>query len=154
MRSRAFGIPFVHVPVTRETKPEAERRQAELLAGNFDLIVLARYMQILSAGFLQAVDIPIINIHHSFLPAFAGAEPYRARARARGQAHRRDGALRHRAARRGSDHRAGRRPRLHRHSAEDLERQGADVERIVLARAVQWHCEDRVVRDGDRTVVF
>jgi len=151
---RAFGVPFVHIPVTRETKPEAERRQAELLAGNFDLIVLARYMQILSAGFLRAVDIPIINIHHSFLPAFAGAEPYE-RARERGV--KLIGATAHYVIEQLDEGpiieqdvvRAS-----HRHSAEDLEREGADVERIVLARAVQWHCEDRVVRDGDRTVVF
>ena len=70
-----FGVPFEHVPVTKETKPEAEGRQLELLAGKFDLVVLARYMQILSGDFLERVGAPVINIHHSFLPAFAGAGP-------------------------------------------------------------------------------
>ena len=80
---RAFGVPYVHIPVTKQTRPEAERRQLELLVGNFDLVVMARYMQILSADFLEAVGVPVINIHHSFLPAFAGAGPYQ-RARDRG----------------------------------------------------------------------
>jgi formyltetrahydrofolate deformylase len=151
---RGFGVPFVHIPVTRDTKPEAERRQIELLAGNFDLIVLARYMQILSAGFLEAVAVPVINIHHSFLPAFAGAGPYK-------KAHDRGvkliGATAHYAT---EDLDEG--PIIeqdvvrasHRDSPEELQRRGADVERTVLARAVQWHCEDRVVRDGERTIVF
>jgi len=151
---RAFGVPFVHIPVTRSTKPEAERRQVELLAGNFDLIVLARYMQILSGDFLKAVGAPVINIHHSFLPAFAGAGPYE---RARDRGVKLVGATAHYV-----NEQLDEGPIIeqdvvrasHRHSAEDLERQGADVERIVLARAVQWHCEDRIVRDGDRTVVF
>jgi formyltetrahydrofolate deformylase len=151
---RAFGVPFVHIPVTRDTKPEAERRQLELLAGNFDLVVMARYMQILSAEFLAALAVPVINIHHSFLPAFAGAGPHQ---RARDRGVKLIGATAHYA----TEHldegpiieqdvvRAS-----HRDSAEELERRGADVERTVLSRAVQWHCEDRVVRDGERTVVF
>lgn len=151
---RGFGVPFVHIPVTRDTKPEAERRQIELLAGNVDLVVLARYMQILSAAFLDAVAAPVINIHHSFLPAFAGAGPHE-RARQRGV--KLIGATAHYAT---QDLDEG--PIIeqdvvrasHRDSAEALERRGADVERTVLARAVQWHCEDRVVRDGERTVVF
>ena len=72
-----FGVPFVHVPVTRETKPQAEAAMLERLAGRFDLVVLARYMQILSRRLPRAVGAPMINIHHSFLPAFAGADPYR-----------------------------------------------------------------------------
>ena len=151
---RQFGVPFVHIAVTRETKAEAERRQLELLVGNFDLVVMARYMQILSPHFLEAVAAPVINIHHSFLPAFAGAAPHE-RARERGV--KLIGATAHYA----TEHldegpiieqdvvRAS-----HRDSAEELERRGADVERTVLARAVQWHCEDRVVVDGERTVVF
>ncbi len=151
---RAFGVPFVHIPVTRETKAEAERRQIELLAGNFDLVVMARYMQILSVAFLEAIAVPVINIHHSFLPSFAGAGPHQ---RARDRGVKLIGATAHYA----TEHldegpiieqdvvRAS-----HRDSAEELERRGADVERTVLARAVQWHCEDRVVRDGERTVVF
>jgi formyltetrahydrofolate deformylase len=151
---RAFGVPFVHIPVARETKAEAERRQLELLSGNFDLIVMARYMQILSAGFLSAVAVPVINIHHSFLPAFAGAGPH---ARARDRGVKLIGATAHYA----TEH-LDEGPIIeqdvvrvsHRDSADELERRGADVERTVLARAVQWHCEDRVVVDGERTVVF
>jgi formyltetrahydrofolate deformylase len=151
---RAFGVPFVHIPVSADTKPEAERRQVELLADNFDLVVLARYMQILSKTFLDAVHAPVINIHHSFLPAFAGAGPYQ---RARDRGVKLIGATAHYAT---EDLDEG--PIIeqdvvrvsHRDGAEALERRGADVERTVLARAVQWHCEDRVVRHGDRTVVF
>ncbi len=151
---RQFGVPFVHIPVTRDTKADAERRQLELLHGNFDLVVMARYMQVLSAHFLEAVGAPVINIHHSFLPAFAGAGPHQ---RARDRGVKLIGATAHYA----TEHldegpiieqdvvRAS-----HRDSAEELERRGADVERTVLARAVQWHCEDRVVVDGERTVVF
>src|SRR4051794_39496376 len=72
-----FGVPFAHVPVTPETKRQAEAEMLEQLAGRFDLVVLARYMQILSGEFLAKVGAPIVNIHHSFLPAFAGADPYR-----------------------------------------------------------------------------
>jgi len=151
---RAFGIPFVHIPVTADTKAAAERRQLELLAGNFDLVVLTRYMQILSGTLLEAVGVPVINIHHSFLPAFPGAGPY-VRARERGV--KLIGATAHYAT---VDLDEG--PIIeqdvirvtHRMDAAELERRGADVERTVLARAVQWHCEDRVVRDGERCVVF
>jgi len=151
---RSFGIPFVHIPVSAATKPEAERRQIELLQGNFDLIVLARYMQILSVAFLQAVAVPVINIHHSFLPAFAGAAPYK-RAQERGV--KLIGATAHYATEQLDEG-----PIIdqdvvrvsHRDGIEELERRGADVERTVLSRAVQWHCEDRVVVDGERTVVF
>ncbi|MDX6688717.1 MAG: formyltetrahydrofolate deformylase [Solirubrobacteraceae bacterium] len=151
---RSFGIPFVHIPVTPETKPEAEQRQVELLAGNVDLIVLARYMQILSAGFLQAVGVPVINIHHSFLPAFAGAGPYR-RAQERGV--KLIGATAHYATEQLDEGPIIEQDVIrvsHRDSIEELERRGADVERTVLSRAVQWHCEDRVLVDGERTVVF
>jgi formyltetrahydrofolate deformylase len=151
---RAFGVPFVHIPVSRDTKAEAERRELALLVGNFDLVVMARYMQVLSAHFLAAVGAPVINIHHSFLPAFAGAGPHQ-RARERGvkligatahyaTEHLDDGPIIEQDVVRAS----------HRDSAEALERRGADVERTVLARAVQWHCEDRIVVDGERTVVF
>jgi formyltetrahydrofolate deformylase len=151
---RAFGVPFVHIPVTRETKGEAERRQLELLAHNFDVVVMARYMQILSADFLQAVGMPVINIHHSFLPAFAGAAPHE-RARERGV--KLIGATAHYATEvldEGPIIEQDVVRVTHGDSAEELERRGADVERTVLARAVQWHCEDRVVRHGERTVVF
>ena len=150
----AFGVPFVHIPVSRDTRAEAEARQLELLAGRFDLVVMARYMQILSGHFLDTVGAPVIIIHHSFLPAFAGAGPYR---RARDRGVKLMGATAHYAT---VDLDEG--PIIeqdvarvtHRDSAEQLELRGADVERIVLARAVQWHCEDRVLRDGERTVVF
>ena len=78
-----FGVRYVHIPVARDAKPAAEARLLEVLGGEYDLIVLARYMQILSPEFLREVGTPIINIHHSFLPAFAGADPY-VRARERG----------------------------------------------------------------------
>jgi formyltetrahydrofolate deformylase len=151
---RGFGVPFVHVPVTADSKPEAERRQIELLAGNFDLVILARYMQILSGAFLEAVSAPVINIHHSFLPAFAGADPY-ARARERGV--KLIGATAHYVTEELDEGPIIEQDVIrvsHRDGPEELERRGADVERAVLARAVQWHCEDRVVRDGARTVVF
>jgi formyltetrahydrofolate deformylase len=151
---RAFGVPYVHIPVTPETKPAAERRQIELLAGNFDLVVLARYMQILSSDFLEAVGVPVINIHHSFLPAFAGAAPYK-RAKERGV--KLIGATAHYATEELDEGPIIEQDVVrvtHRSSAAELERRGADVERTVLARAVQWHCEDRVLRDGERTVVF
>jgi formyltetrahydrofolate deformylase len=151
---RAFGVPFVHIPVKPDAKPEAERRQLELLVGNFDIVVLARYMQILSATFLDTVGAPVINIHHSFLPAFAGAGPYR---RARDRGVKLIGATAHYATENLDEGPIIEQDVIrvsHRLGAEELERRGADVERTVLARAVQWHCEDRVVRDGERTVVF
>jgi formyltetrahydrofolate deformylase len=126
----------------------------EALAGRFDLIVLARFMQILSGRFLDAVGAPLINIHHSFLPAFAGADPY-ARAQERGV--KIIGATAHYVT---EELDAG--PIIeqdvlrvsHRHGRRDLERIGRDVERSVLARAVAWHLEDRVLVHGNRTVVF
>jgi formyltetrahydrofolate deformylase len=150
----ALGFDYVHVPVTPDRKPEAERRELELLAGRHDLVVLARYMQILSSDFLAKVGCPIINIHHGLLPAFAGADPY-ARARERGV--KLIGATAHYVT---EELDAG--PIIeqdvirvtHNHDARALERLGADIERTVLARAVRWHLEDRVLVDGDTTVVF
>ncbi len=149
-----FGVPFVHVPVTPETKPRAEAAMLEQLAGRFDLVVLARYMQILSADFLARVGAPIVNIHHSFLPAFAGADPYR-RASERGV--KIIGATAHYVT---EDLDAG--PIIeqdvvrvsHRDDVDALVRLGRDVERTVLARAVQRHLEDRVLVHENRTVVF
>jgi formyltetrahydrofolate deformylase len=149
-----FGIPYEHVPVTPDTKPDAERRQLELVRGRFDLIVLARYMQVLSAGFLDAVEIPIINIHHSFLPSFAGANPYQ---RAREHGVKLIGATAHYVTEEldeGPIIEQGIVRVSHRDDARELERRGADVERTVLARAVAWHCEDRVLRTGRMTVVL
>jgi formyltetrahydrofolate deformylase len=150
----AFGLPFHHVPVTPETKPAAEARLLELLAGHCDLVVLARYMQILSGDFLERVGVPVINIHHSFLPAFAGAAPY-SQARERGV--KLIGATAHYVT---EELDAG--PIIeqdvirvsHRDDVPSLTRLGADIERAVLSRAVQWHCEDRVLRHGETTVVF
>jgi formyltetrahydrofolate deformylase len=149
----AVGVPFHHVPISRETRAEAERAALELI-GDVDLLVLARYMQILSPGFLTAVGAPAINIHHSFLPAFVGADPY-ARAHERGV--KLIGATAHYVT---AELDAG--PIIdqdvvrvgHADEVPDLVRIGRDVERIVLARAVTAHLEDRVLIDGARTVVF
>jgi formyltetrahydrofolate deformylase len=151
---RPFGVPFVHVPATRDIRPQAEQNMLDLLRGNVDLVVLARYMQILTSTFLDGVGCPVINIHHSFLPAFIGANPYR-RAKERGV--KLVGATAHYVT---EDLDEG--PIIeqdvvrvdHRHSVDDLIRLGADVERAVLSRAVLWHCEDRIVRHGNQTVLF
>lgn len=149
-----FGVPFAHVPVTPATKPAAEAAMLERLAGRFELVVLARYMQILSGDFLACVGAPVVNIHHSFLPAFAGADPYR-RASERGV--KIIGATAHYVTEQLD---AG--PIIeqdvvrvsHRDDLDALVRLGRDVERTVLARAVQRHLEDRVLVHENRTVVF
>jgi formyltetrahydrofolate deformylase len=149
----AFGVPYVHVPVEKGRKPAAEAQLLELLDG-FDLVVLARYMQILSGDFLERVGTPVINIHHSFLPAFAGAGPY-ARARERGV--KLVGATAHYVTEEldaGPIIEQDVRRVTHRDDAAALERLGADIERTVFARAVQWHCEDRVLVHENTTIVF
>jgi formyltetrahydrofolate deformylase len=151
--ARGAGIPFHHIPVTPETKAEAEAAALDLL-GDVDLVVLARYMQIVSADFCSRFPERLINIHHSFLPAFVGANPYQA-------AHDRGvkliGATAHYVT-----------PELdagpiieqevarvdHRATVEDMRRVGRYVERQVLAQAVTWHVEDRVIVEGPRTIVF
>lgn len=151
---RPFGVPFIHVPAHKDIRAQAEGRMLDVLRGNVDLVVLARYMQILTPEFLGQVDCPVINIHHSFLPAFIGAAPYR-RARERGV--KLVGATAHYVT---DDLDEG--PIIeqdvvrvdHRHDVADLARLGADVERAVLSRAVLWHCEDRIIRYGNQTVVF
>jgi formyltetrahydrofolate deformylase len=149
----AVGLPFHHVPVDSADRGAAERQALELI-GEVDLLVLARYMQILSDDFLSRLGAPAINIHHSFLPAFVGADPYR-RAHERGvkligaTAHYVTAALD-----------AG--PIIdqdvtrvsHSDEVTDLVRIGRDIERLVLARAVMDHLDDRVLVDGERTVVF
>lgn len=154
-RVGAYGIPFHYLPVTRETKAEQESEILDLLAEHgVDFVVLARYMQILSPGFVDAYPHRIVNIHHSFLPAFAGADPYR-RAHERGV--KTIGATAHYVT---DELDAG--PIIHqdvahvthRDTVEDLVRLGSEVERRVLARAVRWHLEDRILVDGGRTVVF
>jgi formyltetrahydrofolate deformylase len=151
---RRFGIPFFHVPVHPEGKAAAEKEQLNLLKGNVDLLVLARYMRILSGGFLDELGVPVVNIHHSFLPAFIGPGPYE-RAKERGV--KLIGATAHYVT-----ENLDQGPIIeqdvirvsHRESVRDLRRKGADVERLVLSRAVAWHCDDRVIRDSDTTVVF
>ncbi|WP_372339019.1 formyltetrahydrofolate deformylase [Actinoplanes sp. RD1] len=152
---RSFGIPFFHVPSPPgPDKSAAEAEHLKLLAGNVDFVVLARYMQILSSDFIERLGVPIINIHHSFLPAFIGAGPY-AKAKQRGV--KLVGATAHYVT---EDLDEG--PIIeqdvvrvnHAHTVEDLQRRGADVERAVLSRAVQWHSEDRVIRHGNHTIVF
>ena len=150
-----YGLPYHHIPVTAETKPEAERRLLGLVAEHeIDVVVLARYMQVLSDGLCRSLEGRAINIHHSFLPGFKGAMPYH-------QAHQRGvkliGATAHFVT-----------PELdegpiieqnvarvgHAHSPEQLVAIGRDVERMVLARAVRHYAEDRVLLVGARTVVF
>ncbi|MQA34391.1 formyltetrahydrofolate deformylase [Modestobacter roseus] len=151
---RSFGVPFFHVPATRDNRAEAEARILDLLRGNVDLVVLARYMQIITPTFLEGVGAPLINIHHSFLPAFIGAGPY-AKARERGV--KLIGATAHYVT---ADLDEG--PIIeqdvvrvdHRQDTPDLVRMGADVERAVLSRAVRWHLEDRVAVHGNTTIVF
>ncbi|MBO1752231.1 formyltetrahydrofolate deformylase [Actinotalea sp. BY-33] len=150
-----YGIPFHHVPVTRDTKAEAEARLLELVEElDAELVVLARYMQILSDDLCRTLAGRIINIHHSFLPSFKGARPY-------AQAHDRGvkliGATAHYVT---GDLDEG--PIIeqdvervdHSKKVEDLVALGQDVERRALARAVRWHAEHRVLLDGHRTIVF
>lgn len=148
-------LPFYYLPVTKQTKMEQEARIWELVQeSNTDLVILARYMQILSDGFSAKLSGRCINIHHSFLPGFKGAKPYH-------QAHERGvkliGATAHYVT---SDLDEG--PIIeqdverfsHRDTPDDLVRKGRDIERRVLARAVLHHLEDRVVLNGKKTVVF
>ena len=148
-----FGIPFEVVPVNKDNKREAYAQIDELMQGN-DLLVLARYMQILDEEFVQKWEMKVINIHHSFLPAFVGANPYK-------QAHEKGvkliGATAHYVT---ADLDQG--PIIeqdvervsHDFTVEQLRELGQDVERNVLARAVKWHLEDRIIVDGNKTVVF
>jgi formyltetrahydrofolate deformylase len=149
----SHGIPFHHLPVTPETKPQQEAKALELL-GEVDVVVLARYMQILSPAFVARFKNRIINIHHSFLPAFVGANPYR-HAYERGvkligaTAHYvtdelDEGPIIEQDVRRVS----------HRDTLGDLVRIGREIERTVLARAVAAHLDDRVLVFGNKTVVF
>jgi formyltetrahydrofolate deformylase len=150
----SLGIAYHHVPVTPDTKPQSEAKLLELLGGTCDLVVLARYMQILSGDFLAQVGVPIINIHHSFLPAFAGADPYQ---RAVDRGVKIVGATAHYVT---EDLDAG--PIIeqdvvridHRADSAEAKRLGADVERVVLSRAVRWHLDDRVIAHEGSTVVF
>ncbi len=153
--AKGYGLPFHHIPVTAETKAAAEAKQVALLRElGAELVVLARYMQVLSADFLEKFGRPVINIHHSFLPAFAGGKPYH-------QAHARGvkliGATAHYATRDLDEgpiiHQDVARV-THRHGVEDLIRKGRDLEKTVLAQAVRWHLGGRVLVYGHKTVVF
>jgi formyltetrahydrofolate deformylase len=150
-----YGVPFEHVPVKAETRVAAEARQLELLERNeIQLIILARYMQILSPSFVARYSAGIINVHHSFLPAFTGARPYHA-------AHTRGvkliGATSHYVTEVLDDG-----PIIeqdvarisHRDQVEDLVARGRDLERMVLSRAVRWHLDRRILCYGNKTVVF
>jgi len=150
-----YGIPFEFIPITAATRAEAEEQQIELLAMHgIELVVLARYMQILSPAFVVRYPAAIINVHHSFLPAFTGARPYHA-------AHTRGvkliGATSHYVTEVLDDG-----PIIeqdvarisHRDQVEDLVARGRDLERMVLSRAVRWHLDRRILCYGNKTVVF
>ncbi|ONG42089.1 formyltetrahydrofolate deformylase [Alkanindiges hydrocarboniclasticus] len=148
-----FGIPFTVIKVTKDTKAEAEAQIHEIMAGN-DLLVLARYMQILSSDFVEKWPMKVINIHHSFLPAFVGADPYR---QAYDKGVKLIGATAHYVTAeldQGPIIEQDVERVSHRYSVADLRELGEDVERNVLARAVRWHLEDRVIVHGNKTIVF
>ncbi|MEJ9232274.1 formyltetrahydrofolate deformylase [Peribacillus butanolivorans] len=150
----SYGIPYYHIPITHETKQQAEQKALELLKGKVDTIALARYMQILSPKFISEFPNQIINIHHSFLPAFVGANPY---ARAYNRGVKLIGATAHYVT---NDLDEG--PIIqqdvkrvnHRHTIEELKVAGSHVERQVFAEAVSWHIEDKVIVHGNKTIVF
>ena len=153
--ARGYGLPYHVIPVTADTKAAAEARQLALLRElRADLVVLARYMQVLSAELLDTVSCPVINIHHSFLPAFAGGRPYH-QAYARGV--KLIGATAHYATRDLDEgpiiHQDVARV-THRQGVEDLIRMGRELEKRVLAQAVRWHLAGRVLAYGNKTVVF
>lgn len=153
--SSKYELPYYFFPVTKENKREAEIKLAKHLRSHrIDLLVLARYMQVLSINFLEDWGKPVINIHHSFLPAFAGGKPYH-------QAYQRGvkiiGATAHYVT---EELDAG--PIIqqdvtrinHRHPISDLIRRGKDLEKIVLSQAVRWHLEHRILTYNNKTVVF
>ena len=150
-----YGIPYHIIPVTKENKPEAEEQEIELLKkDNIELIVLARYMQVLSADFIKRYPQQIINIHHSFLPAFVGAKPHH-------QAFERGvkliGATAHYVTKVLDDGpiiEQGVTRITHRDGLEDLVEKGRDLEKMVLSRAVRWHIENRIMLYENKTVIF
>jgi formyltetrahydrofolate deformylase len=150
----SFGVPFEHIANTADTQHAAEARMLERLLDRVDFLVLARYMRVLSPEFVARFPNRIVNIHHSFLPAFAGADPYR---QAYDHGVKLIGATAHYVT---ADLDGG--PIIeqattrvsHRDSPEDLKRMGRDLERQALARAVRCHVEDRIIVDGNKTVVF
>lgn len=152
---RAFGVPFFYVPSKEGAdKSESETEILKLLAGNVDFVVLARYMQVISNDFLETIGAPLINIHHSFLPAFIGASPYR---KAKDRGVKLIGATAHYVTEELDEGPIIEQDVVrvtHAETAQDLQRRGADVERAVLSRAVLWHAQDRVIRHGNHTIVF
>lgn len=150
----SFGIPYHLIPVTADTKKEAELRQLEVIGDDIDVIILARYMQIISPTFIQHYRNRIINIHHSFLPAFVGGKPY-------SQAYQRGvkiiGATAHYVTEEldgGPIIEQDVQRVSHRDDVRELKRIGRTIERVVLARAVKWHIEDRILVHENKTVVF
>ncbi|ANE46351.1 formyltetrahydrofolate deformylase [Paenibacillus swuensis] len=150
----SFGIAYHHIPVTADTKAEAERKQLEVVADQVDVIILARYMQIISPKFLEHYPNRIINIHHSFLPAFVGGKPY---AQAYNRGVKIIGATAHYVTEEldgGPIIEQDVQRVSHRDNVDDLKRIGRHIERIVLARAVSWHVQDRILVHQNKTVVF
>ncbi len=153
--ARLFGLPFETVPISKENKPEAESRELEIIKeSGAELVVMARYMQILSENFLERAAVPVINIHHSFLPAFAGANPYQ-------QAYERGvkiiGATAHYATKdldEGPIIAQMVAPVSHRNNVEEMKRRGQELERQALANAVRWHIEGRILTYKNKTVIF
>ena len=153
--AREFGVRFEQFPITRENKLAQERKELELLEeARIELVVLARYMQVLGEELVARFEHRVINIHHSFLPAFVGGKPYH-------QAHERGvkliGATAHYATKtldEGPIIEQDVTRASHKDSVEDLARKGRDLEKVVLARAVRWHLDDRVLVYGNKTVVF
>ena len=150
-----YGVPFHHIPVTKENKPEAEAEQIALLRENgIDVVVLARYMQVLSTDFMVQYPQPIINIHHSFLPAFVGAKPHH-HAYERGV--KLIGATAHYVTEVLDDGpiiEQGVSRITHRDSLGDLVEKGRDLEKVVLSRAVRWHIENRILLYNNKTIIF
>lgn len=153
--SESYGVPFHHIPVSKEDKEKAEKEQIAICReAGVELIVMARYMQVLSDSFIENCGCPVINIHHSFLPAFAGARPYE-------QAYKRGvkliGATAHYATAHldeGPIIQQDVAPVNHRHGVKDLMRKGRDLEKSVFAQAVRWHLEHRILTFANKTVVF
>jgi formyltetrahydrofolate deformylase len=150
-----YGIPYHHIPLTKETKKEAEAQQLQLLEkNNIDLIVLARYMQVLSAGFIARYPQQIINIHHSFLPAFVGGKPHQ---QAYDSGVKLIGATAHYVTEildEGPIIEQGVTRISHRDNLEDLVEKGRDLEKVVLSRAVRWHIENRILLYANKTIIF
>jgi formyltetrahydrofolate deformylase len=150
-----YGIPYHVVPVTKENKPDAERQEMELVRkNNIDLIVLARYMQVLSTDFIRHYPQQIINIHHSFLPAFVGAKPH---LQAYDRGVKLTGATAHYVTEVLDDGpiiEQGVARISHRDAPEDLVEKGRDVEKVVLSRAVRWHIENRILLYRNKTIIF